>query len=107
MSWSTVLSKGPGGGRLSSPQAQEPPDLEVVVLGATSPLEAGSMFGRGHGLLAADRSISVTFLLGQQEFVTLRDSALSGATDISLRIRAVDITAVDLGAAGPRPGALP
>ncbi|MBO0744553.1 MAG: hypothetical protein J2P43_06010 [Candidatus Dormibacteraeota bacterium] len=106
MSWSTVLSKAPTQ-RASSAEAPEPPDLEVVVVGVTSPLEADSMFGRGQGLLAADRSVSVTFLLGQQEFVTLRDKVLSGVTDVSLRVRAVDVTAVDLGAAALRPGALP
>ena len=99
MTWSTLFSESPAGQELSWPdgqEAQEPPDLEVVVLGVTSPLETGSLFGRGRGVLATDRSVAVTFLLGHQDFMTLRERALGGATDISLAIRAVDVTAVDI-----------
>lgn len=79
-----------------APSIEEEPGLEVVVLGATSPLNRGSLFGWGHGVLAADRSVEVTFLLGHQEFVDLRGQVLRGATEMSLVVRAADITAVDL-----------
>jgi hypothetical protein len=102
MTWSNLLSEAPSGQGLSWQEAQEPPDLEVIVRGATSPLETGSLFGRGHGVLAADRSVGVTFLLGHQDFLTLRDRALTGATEISLAIRAADVTAVDVRGLSPR-----
>lgn len=96
MTWSSVLSQAPSVQEPSWQDAPEPAGLEVVVLGVTSPLETGSLFGRGRGILAADRSVAVTFLLGHQEFVRLRDQVLGGDTEISLAIRAVDVTAVDI-----------
>ena len=102
MTWSSVFSDAAAGQELAPQEAQEPPDLEVIVLGATSPLETGSLFGRGHGVLARDRSVAVTFLLGHQDFMTLRGRALRGATDISLAIRTVDVTAVDIGGVRPQ-----
>lgn len=104
MTWSALLSDAQAGQELSRQEAPEPPGLEVIVHGATSPLETGSLFGRGHGVLARDRSIAVTFLLGHQDFTALRDRALGGATEISLAIRAVDVTAVGIGGLGPRFG---
>lgn len=102
MTWRAVLSDAPAAPDPSPQEALDPPTLEVIVRGATSPLETGSLFGRGHGVLAGDRSVAVTFLLGHQEFTALREKALSGATEISLAIRAVDVTAVEIGGPGPR-----
>lgn len=97
MSGSTVLTEAPSSEELSWQEAEEPPRLEVIVRSAMSPLETDSLFGRGRGVLAADRSVAVTFLLGHQEYVTLRDRVLGGTTEISLTVRAVDVTALHLG----------
>lgn len=105
MTPSSVLGEAAAGPELSWQEGPEAPSLEVVVFAATSPLETGSLFGRGRGVLAADRSVAVSFLLGHQEFVRLRDRFLRGATEISLAIRAVDVTAVDV--EGLSPGTRP
>lgn len=98
MNWSTALDDASGGQELCRHEVQEPAALEVIVRSAMSPLETDSLFGRGRGVLAAHRSVAVTFLLGHQDFVTLRDRMLHGGTEISFSVRAVDVIALHLGA---------
>lgn len=96
MTWSPVLGEAEADQDAPWQEAPEPRELEVVVLGARSPLETGSLFGRGYGVLGADRSVEVTFLLRHQDFITVRDQVLSGVAEISLAIWAADVTAVDV-----------
>lgn len=108
MTWSALVTEAVPDPALASPE-EAARDLEVVVSGATSPLEGDSLFGRGQGVLAADPSVAVTFLLGREDFVMLRRQVLSGIREPSLRVRAAEVTAVEIRARrhGPPQAPLP
>src|SRR5215470_16000936 len=47
--------------------------LDVLVQRVVSPLDTGSIHGRGQGVLRRDRGVEVTFLLDQSDFVSPRE----------------------------------
>lgn len=69
--------------------------LEVMVVRVVSPLDTGSLHGRGTGVLLADHSVEVTFLVDQSEFVSLRERMLRGSGDVRFRVPLNDVTAID------------
>jgi hypothetical protein len=72
-------------------------DLEVAVLRIVSALDTGSIQGRGHGILVADRGVEVTFLLAQSDFQALRQQMLtSGAGEVTFTVSLRDVTAIDV-----------
>lgn len=71
--------------------------LEVAVLRVVSALDTGSIQGRGHGLLVADRRVEVTFLLAQSDFQVLRQRMLTGGEgEVKFSVPLRDVTAIDL-----------
>jgi hypothetical protein len=73
------------------------PDLEVAVVRIVSALDTGSIQGRGHGTLVADRGVEVTFLLAQSDFHALRQQMLaSGAGEVTFTVSLRDVTAIDV-----------
>ena len=78
--------------------------LDVLVQRVVSPLDTGSIHGRGHGVLRRDRGIEVTFLLDQSDFVRLRQQILTGDGEVSFHVAVNDVTAIDR--AGERRSAL-
>jgi hypothetical protein len=78
--------------------------LDVLVQRVVSPLDTGSIHGRGHGVLQRDRGIEVTFLLDQSDFVRLRQQILTSEGEVSFHVAVNDVTAID--AAGQRRPAL-
>lgn len=69
--------------------------LDVVVLRLVSPLDTGSIHGRGHGVLDGDRGVEVTFLLDQSDFVGLRERLLRRDGDVRFSVPMNDVTAID------------
>jgi len=69
--------------------------LDVLVQRVVSPLDTGSIHGRGHGVLRRDRGVELTFLLDQSDFVRLREQILTGEGDVSFDVAVNDVTAVD------------
>jgi Glutamyl-tRNAGlu reductase, N-terminal domain len=69
--------------------------LDVLVLRVMSPLDTGSIHGRGHGLLSGDRGIEVTFLLDQSDFVRLRERILRREGEVRFSVPMNDVTAID------------
>jgi hypothetical protein len=69
--------------------------LDVLVLRAVSPLDTGSIHGRGHGLLSGDPDVEVTFLLDQADFVALRERLLRRDGDVRFGVPINDVTAID------------
>jgi hypothetical protein len=68
--------------------------LDVLVTHIVSPLDTGSIHGRGQGVLRRDRSVGVTFLLDQEEFVSLRARLLEEGGDVGLSVAMQDVTAI-------------
>ena len=68
--------------------------LDVLVTRIVSPIDTGSIHGRGHGLLRGDRELEVTFLLDQEDFVSLRARLLEGGGDVGFQVPAQDVTAI-------------
>ena len=77
--------------------------LDVVVLRVVSPLDTGSIHGRGHGVLQRDRGVEVTFLLDQSDFLSLRERFLSRAGEVSFSVPMADVTAIDAARDRPSP----
>lgn len=75
--------------------------LDVLVRRLVSPLDTGSIHGRGHGILQRDPGVEVTFLLDQAEFVSLRDRMLRRDGEVRFSVAMNDVTAID--AARSRP----
>jgi hypothetical protein len=69
--------------------------LDVLVQRVVSPLDTGSIHGRGHGVLQRDRSVEVTFLLDQSDFVRLRERILTRDGEVSFNVAMSDVTAID------------
>jgi hypothetical protein len=69
--------------------------LEVLVQRVVSPLDTGSIHGRGHGVLAADRGVAVTFLIDQSDFQHLRERLLRRDGEVSFGVSMNDVTAID------------
>jgi len=69
--------------------------LDVLVQRVVSPLDTGSIHGRGHGVLRRDRGVEVTFLLDQSGFVTLRERILTQEGEVTFRVAMNDVTAID------------
>jgi hypothetical protein len=70
--------------------------LDVLVQRVVSPLDTGSIHGRGQGVLQRDRGVEVTFLLDQADFVTLRERILTQeGGEVSFNVSMSDITAID------------
>jgi hypothetical protein len=72
--------------------------LDVIVMRVVSPLDTGSIHGRGHGRLARHRAVEVTFLLDQADFLSLRERMLSRDGDVIFRVAMNDVTAIDASA---------
>jgi hypothetical protein len=72
--------------------------LDVVVMRVVSPLDTGSIHGRGQGRLSRDRAVEVTFLLDQADFLSLRERLLSRAGDVGFQVAMNDVTAIDANA---------
>jgi hypothetical protein len=70
--------------------------LDVVVLRVVSPLDTGSIHGRGHGLLHRDRTVEVTFLIDQAGFVSLRARLLRREPEVRLTVTMNEVTAIDV-----------
>jgi len=70
-------------------------ELEVVVLRVVSPLDTGSIHGRGQGLLHDDPDVEVTFLLDHTDFVSLRQRMLRGSGEVRFSVSMGDVTAID------------
>lgn len=68
--------------------------LDVLVTGIVSPIDTGSIHGRGRGLLRGDREVEVTFLLDQDDFVDLRARLLELDGDVGFRVPMQDVTAI-------------
>jgi len=68
--------------------------LDVLVTHIVSPLDTGSIHGRGQGVLLRDRGVEVTFLLDQEEFMSLRARLLEEGGDIGFRVAMQDVTAI-------------
>jgi hypothetical protein len=68
--------------------------MDVLVTRVVSPLDTGSIHGRGHGLLRRDRSVEVTFLLDQEHFASLRERILAQEGEISFSVAMNDVTAI-------------
>ena len=68
--------------------------LDVQVTHIVSPLDTGSIHGRGQGVLRRDRRTEVTFLLDQDDFVALRARLLEGDGDVGFRVAMQDVTAI-------------
>jgi hypothetical protein len=83
-------------------------ELEVVVQRVVSPLDTGSIHGRGQGLLRGDRGVELTFLIDHSDFVSLRQRMLGGAGEVRFRVSLGDVTAIDAAGGGsaswPPPG---
>lgn len=71
--------------------------LDVLVQRLVSPLDTGSIHGRGHGVLRSDPGVEVTFLLDQSDFSSLRERILTQDGEVSFRVAMNDVTAVDTG----------
>jgi len=70
--------------------------VEVEVLRLVSPLDTGSIHGRGHGLLREDPSVAVTFVVEQSGFAEIRRRLLDREGDVFVAVDVADITAVDV-----------
>jgi hypothetical protein len=70
-------------------------ELDVLVRRVVSPLDTGSLHGRGQGLLRRDTGVEVTFLLDQADFLSLRERLLRRDGDVSFSVSANDVTAID------------
>lgn len=68
--------------------------LEVLVTHIVSPIDTGSIHGRGRGFLRRDRSVEVTFLLDQEDFAGLRARLLELGGEVGFRIPIQDVTAI-------------
>lgn len=68
--------------------------LDVLVTHIVSPLDTGSIHGRGQGVLRRDREVGVTFLLDQEDFVSLRARLLEGDGDVGFQVALQDVTAI-------------
>ena len=68
--------------------------LDVLVTGIVSPIDTGSIRGRGHGVLRRDRAVEVTFLLDQEDFVGLRARLLELGGEVGFRVPIQDVTAI-------------
>jgi hypothetical protein len=69
--------------------------LDVLVERVVSPLDTGSLHGRGKGVLAADRDVEVTFLIDQSDFVSLRQRILRRDGEVRFGVSLGDVTAID------------
>ena len=74
---------------------EQPARLEVLVLRVVSPLDTGSLHGRGQGLLRRDPGVGVTFLLDQSDFTRLREHILTGDGEVRHSVAMTDVTAID------------
>ena len=70
--------------------------IEVLVHRVVSPLDTGSIHGRGEGVLRRDRAVGVTFLLEQSDFVALRERLLGGDGDVSFSVSTNDVTSISV-----------
>jgi hypothetical protein len=68
--------------------------FEVLVTQVVSPLDTGSIHGRGQGVLRRDRGVGVTFLLDQEDFVALRARLLEGDGEVGFQVTMQDVTAI-------------
>jgi hypothetical protein len=68
--------------------------FDVLVTQVVSPLDTGSIHGRGQGVLRRDRTVGVTFLLDQEDFVALRARLLEGEGDVGFPVAMQDVTAI-------------
>jgi hypothetical protein len=68
--------------------------LDVLVTRIVSPIDTGSIHGRGHGLLRGDRELEVTFLLDQEDFADLRARLVEQGGDVGFRVAIQDVTAI-------------
>jgi hypothetical protein len=75
--------------------------LDVFVRRVVSPLDTGSIHGRGHGILQRDPNVELTFLIDQADFVSLRDRMLRRDGEVGFSVAMNDVTAID--AARSRP----
>jgi hypothetical protein len=69
--------------------------LDVLVKRVVSPLDTGSIHGRGQGVLHRDPGVAVTFLLDQQDFLSLREQILRRDGNVSFSVSMNDVTAID------------
>ena len=69
--------------------------LDVLVMRVVSPLDTGSIHGRGQGRLRRDRAVEVTFLLDQAGFVDLRERMLRRDGEVGFTVPMNDVTAID------------
>ena len=69
--------------------------LDVMVQRVVSPLDTGSIHGRGRGILRRDRRVEVTFLLDQSDFVVLRERLLRRDGEVTFSVSPNDVTAID------------
>jgi hypothetical protein len=70
-------------------------ELDVLVRRVVSPLDTGSLHGRGHGALQRDPGVEVTFLLDQADFLRLRQRLLERDGEVSFSVSSNDVTAID------------
>jgi hypothetical protein len=77
--------------------ANAPPavQLDVLVQRVVSPLDTGSIHGRGQGVLRSDHAVEVTFLLDQTDFVSLRERILTEPGEVRFHVAMHDVTAID------------
>ena len=69
-------------------------EFDVLVTQIVSPLDTGSIHGRGQGVLRRDRSVGVTFLLDQEDFMALRARLLEGDGEVGFQVAMQDVTAI-------------
>jgi hypothetical protein len=70
-------------------------ELDVLVRRVVSPLDTGSLHGRGHGTLRRNPGVEVTFLLDQADFLRLRQRLLERDGEVSFSVSSNDVTAID------------
>ena len=75
--------------------------LDVIVRRVVSPLDTGSIHGRGHGILQHDPNVELTFLIDQTDFVSLRDRMLRRDGEVRFSVAMNDVTAIDAARARP------
>ncbi len=67
----------------------------MVVRKVVSPLDTGSIYGRGYGLLRSDPGVAITFLIDQSDFAGMRQRLLVGDSEVTFVVDSADVTAVD------------
>ena len=67
----------------------------MLVRKVVSPLDTGSIYGRGYGVLTTDPRVAITFLIDQSDFVGIRHRLLGRDAEVTFAVDSADVTALD------------